>query len=153
MNSHLLCSEDIKPWEKWKVHEDWLWKRTKQWDKKIAQKIKFSNFLEYGGWFVNGINHLNGIILEFPPRSWFYLWIWTHLGFFRYWFDQKMMLQIHYFKVVLLLISSLVGIRTAGWQDNIPAKLFIDMGELSVISFFLFWFDCLKNLLIGIPSR
>lgn len=141
MNSHLLCSEDIKQWKKWKVHEDWLWKRTKQWDKKIAQKINNSPVF-WSWWWIrewNQINHLNGLILEFPPRSWFLSLDldWTHLGFFRYWFDQKMMLEIHYFKVVLLLISSLVGIRTAGWQDNIPAKLFIDMGECLV--WFLVW--------------
>lgn len=38
------------------------------------------------------------------------------------------MLKIHYFKVVLLLIPSLIGI-TWTWQENALPKLFIDMGK------------------------
>lgn len=54
------------------------------------------------------------------------------------------MLEIHYFKVVLLLlISGVVGIRT--WQENVQAKLFIDMGKELNLNSVLVLCRSLKN--------
>lgn len=124
------------------------WKHEKQWERIAfcaAQKeIKNSTFFGFKRWFVNGINNLNGRILEKGFLNCFYLLIHHRIWIFlrnptrnR----QEMMVEINYFKVVLLLLPWVPTIVDS-WQENIPAKLFIDMGKLKLF----LWIQEKKNL-------
>lgn len=137
MSLHLMCPGDTKWWIQWNFRENST-EKEKKWNKKIAsaaaQKIRI-----FFSAYPFDIRRTN--LGVFPDdESVFIFWFsFSFRSFFAFleiliWQVKSglnIMLEIHYFKVVLLLISSIVGIRTS-WQENVLPKLLVDMGMIWV---------------------